>query len=374
MIVQLAAALMTDLEEAHRRERITGFRAWSVALPLRRRLYHATADVSALTSVLVEVELSDGVRGHAEVRSNGAYATGEDEAAIAAALRTVPAKGKAIDDLGDELLGRSVLAAMAVDIALWDAIARRSGLPLYRAWNPAAAEAGSVRTHAQIGFGDVDTAVDLARSFVAVGFDRLKIRVGAADPQYDVARVRAIRRAVGPEVAFVIDVNGSWTYDTAAEGIDALADLGVAWIEQPAMSVGDLARLRRHAAVPVYADESVRGPESVGDLVEADAVDGVHLKLEKSGTAALLFQTAALARANGLKVALGQMDQGQLGCAVTTHLAVALGLERAELWGWAEVARDLADTMVMRSGRVAVPVGAGNGIDSIDTAFAQEIL
>jgi L-alanine-DL-glutamate epimerase-like enolase superfamily enzyme len=365
---------MADLETAHRYERISGLRAWSVSFPLRRRLHHATVDVSNLTSIVVEVQLSDGFRGRAEVRSNGAYATGEDEAAIVAALRAAPPEGKSIDDVGDQLSRHSTLARMAVDTAVWDALARRSGLPLYRVWNPAAPQADSVRTHAQIGFSDVDTAADLARSFVDAGFDRLKIRVGAADMSVDVARVRAIRRAVGPDVVFVVDANGGWTYDTAAEAIDAIAEAGVAWVEQPVMDAADLARLRKHAAVPVYADESVRDPASIELLVSADAVDGVHLKLEKCGTAGLLFQTVAAARANGLEVALGQMDQGQLGCAVTAHLAAALGLERAELWGWADIARDLTDTMVMRSGCVSVPAGIGNGIDSIDTTFAREIL
>jgi len=362
------------LEKGHELETIAGFRAWSVELPLRRRLRHATADVSALTSIVVEVELADGVRGHAEVRSNGAYATGEDESVIVSALRAVRLKGRTIGDLGGELPGRSMLAWMAIDTAAWDAVARRSDQPLYRVWNPTAADAHSIRTHAQIGFGDVGTSVDLARSYAAAGFDRLKIRAGAPDLPADIARVRAIRRAVGPEVSLVVDVNGGWAYDTAAAAIDALADLGIAWIEQPVQAVADLARLRKAAAMPVYADESVRDAASIASLVAADAVDGVHLKLEKSGTATRLFHTVAAASASGLEIALGQMDQGQLGCAVTTHLAAALELERAELWGWAGIARDLADTLVMSSGSVAVPTGAGNGVGSIDTTFAQEIL
>jgi L-Ala-D/L-Glu epimerase len=365
---------MVNLETTHRHEQVTGIRAWAVSLPLRRPLQHATADVSALTAVLVEVQLSDGIWGRAEVRSNGAYATGEDETAIAGALCAVPTEGRSVGELGDELSGHSRLAWMAVDTAAWDALARRFGVPLYRAWNPTAAKADSVRTHAQIGFGNVDSAVHLARSYVGAGFDRLKIRVGAPDLRTDVERVRAIRQVIGAEVEFILDANGGWTYDTAAAGIEALADMGIAWVEQPVMAESDLARLHGHSALALYADESARDPESVESLAAANAVDGVHVKLEKCGSAALLFQTVAAARANGLKVALGQMDQGQLGCAVTTHLAIALGLDRAELWGWEGVTRDVTDTMMMRDGCVAVPAGAGNGVDSMDTTFAREIL
>lgn len=374
MTSQTTDGATTNLVKVHSAETITGLRAWSVALPLRRRLHHATADVWALTSVVVEVELSNGARGLAEVRSNGAYATGEDETTILEALRAASPKGRTIDEIGGELSGRSLLAWMAVDTAAWDAVARSSDLPLYRAWNRAAAATDSIRTHAQVGFGDVAAAEDAARTFTAAGFDRLKVRVGAPDLSSDVARIQAIRWAVGPDVTLVVDVNGGWNYDTAAAGIEALAELGVAWIEQPVMAVSELARLRKATDVPIYADESVRDADSVELLTAADAVDGVHLKLEKCGTAARLFQSVARARVNGLAVALGQMDQGQLGCAVTTHLAAALGLERAELWGWAGIAQDLTDTLVMRDGCVALPPGAGHGVAAIDTTFAQEIL
>jgi L-alanine-DL-glutamate epimerase-like enolase superfamily enzyme len=359
---------------SHDAEVIRRLRGWTVSLPLAARLRHAGTDVAALTSVLVEVELSDGIRGHAEVRANGAYATREDEAVIVPALRALRPEGKTVCEIDDELAARSRLARMALDVATWDALARRVELPLYQMWNSAAAHVDSVRTHAQIGFGDSDTAAESARSFVAAGFDRLKIRVGGPDMATDIGRVHTIRQAVGPAIELIVDANGAWTYDTAAAAIDALADIGVTWVEQPVMAIEDMARLRRHAAVPIYADESARDSESVERLAAAGAADGVHLKLEKCGTARLLFQTAAAARANGLKIALGQMDQGQLGCAVTTHLAVALELDRAELWGWASIARDVTDAMEMHHGCVAVPVGPGNGIEFIDTSFAQEIL
>lgn len=374
MSSRTADAVADDLVRTHSTETVTGFQAWSVSLPLSGRLRHASVDVCALTAVVVEVELSGGGRGLAEVRSNGAYATGEDEDTIVTAVRELRPLGRPVDEVGAQLSGRSMLAWMAFDTAAWDAVARGCDLPLYRAWNRAAPPTEWVRTHAQIGFGDVATAEKRARRFATAGFDRLKVRVGAPELATDIARLRAVRRAVGPDVTLVVDANGGWTYDRAAAGLDALADLAVAWVEQPVMTVSELARLRRDTDIPLYADELVRDADSVDALAAADAVDGVHLKLEKCGTAARLFQAVARARVNGLAVALGQMDQGQLGCSVTTHLAAALRLERAELWGWSGITRDLTDTLVMRRGSVALPAGPGHGIAHIDTTFAQEIL
>ncbi|BDY26701.1 mandelate racemase/muconate lactonizing enzyme family protein [Mycolicibacterium mageritense] len=363
----------TSLLQQHLHDTVHSFRAWTVSLPLGRRLHHATADVAALTAVVVEVELSDGARGYAEVRSNGAYATGEDESTIVSALRAAPPTGKTLNDIAGDLSGRSCLALMAIDTAAWDALARRKDIPLYRAWNDVAAETSAVRTHAQIGFGDADAARTLAESFVAAGFDRLKVRVGAPDLSADIARLQAIRAAVGPEVRLVIDANGGWTYDQAAAGIDAITTIGADWIEQPVMSIAEMARLRRNSGTAIYADESVRDVASVEALIAAEAVDGVHLKLEKAGTVAQLFQTVARARVNGVSVTIGQMDQGRLGCAVTTHLAAALGSERAELWGWAGLTRDLTEQLAVEDGCVLIPHDAGHGITDVDTSFAQEI-
>lgn len=349
---------------------LVALRAWTVTLPLRHALRHATADLPALVSVVTEVELASGVRGHAEVRGNGEYATGETVELVEHALAEVDVVDRRPADVVAELSQSSVLACMAVDVAVWDATARERELSLARAWNADARPLQRVRTHAQIGFGDIAPCVTLARQYVDMGFDRLKIRVGG-DPAHDVARVRAIRAEVGDSCSLVIDANGGWSRDDAVTAVAALSDQEIAWVEQPVATIDDLQHVRDLYALPVFADESARGPESVRSLV--GRVDGVHVKLEKCGTVRRLLETVESARAHGLRVALGQMDQGRLGCAVTTQLAVALGLERAELWGWAAVERDLTDVPLLDAGAVVVPDGVGNGVETIDLSNAKEI-
>lgn len=352
------------------RARIHQLRIWTARLPLNTPLVHATADAPYLESVVVEVGLDTGVRGRAEVRGNGEYATGEDTPRILKALLTVDLAGGPVDatETIHSLLTESKLAAMALDVAVADASARALDLPLHRYWAPSSVGVTSVRTHAQIGF--LDDAVR-ARHLAAAGFDRLKVRVGTADSKADLARLRDIADAAGPEMQLIVDANAGWSLEQALEVELALRDLPVVWLEQPVATVTELSLLREQSEVPIYADEVARDAATVQAL--AGMVDGVHLKLEKCGTVASLFETVEAARDAGLAVALGQMDQGRLGCAVTTHLAVALGFPRAELWGCASITRDLTDELCMVDGGVHVPTGAGTGIDRIDTNLLKEV-
>ncbi|MFE7030892.1 mandelate racemase/muconate lactonizing enzyme family protein [Streptomyces sp. NPDC057621] len=386
-----------------------------VALPLRRRLRHTTADTGELVQVVLRLVLADGQAGWAETRGNGAYATHHTTDSIVAALAGLPA---VTDPLWNDpaALAASVArhcppAAMLLDVAYRDATARVRGVPLAEALRaeygdvltalvpgspgrPGATAAPSATatraataapggaavpgengipttlpTHAAIPFGTPKEAAELTASAAASGFRRVKIRVGG-DPFLDSARIAAARTAAdrvsGPgAVVLAADANGGWDPDTALAATPWLARYGVAWLEQPTRP-GDLpamARVRAESPVPVWADEDVRDAADVHTVADLAAADGVHLKLEKAGTVAALAEAVAAARERGLDVALGQMDCGRLGCATTAHLAAGLGLTVAELWGYANVAHDLATGLRLRDGAILLPDAPGLGVD-----------
>ncbi|MFG3689832.1 mandelate racemase/muconate lactonizing enzyme family protein [Micromonospora sp. NPDC047740] len=331
-----------------------------LASPLR----HASADLAVLDEVFVRVQLDRDTVGWAEVRGNGGYATGETAEVILAALGDLPQPSDPVwrrpRHLLDSLRRRSRLAAMALDVALRDAHARQAGQPLHVHLGAPAID--RIPTHAQVGFGTAEDAYRLAADAVAAGFTRLKVRVGShADPD----RLAAVRDAAGPNLAIIADANGAWTVPQASAAMTWLAQAGVAWIEQPVPPGDDdgLAEVRRRARVPVYADESARDADSVRRLADRGCVDGVHLKLEKCGTVDRLAEAVETARARSLQVALGQMDQGRLGCAATAQLAPALGVADAELWGCASVVADVAGPLCLERGAVLLPSAPGLGVE-----------
>lgn len=359
--VSVTAPCETGLGQAiarHGRQPLRSLSWWAISHPLARPLRHASADAATLESIVVAADIG-GTVGFAEVRANGAYATGEDGRLIESALSAV-ALGVSVEETTEALLPISHLAAMAIDIAAWDALGHREATPLYRLLG--GEETFGVETHAQIGFGDVPEAAALAARFVGEGFRRVKVRVGSSDPTLDIRRLRAIRKVVGAEVVVTADANAGWSLEQAQSVMASFADLAVTWIEQPVASSAQLRILSEQNFIPIRADESVRGDASIRELGEKRAVHGVHLKLEKSGTVARLVSSIAQARAAGFDVALGQMDQGRLGCAATTHLAAGLGFRSAELWGCAEILDDIAGPLTIDRGTVLVPQGPGLGV------------
>ncbi|SDE68829.1 mandelate racemase/muconate lactonizing enzyme family protein [Auraticoccus monumenti] len=340
---------------------LRGLSWWSLHHPLRRSLTHASVTTDILEALIVRADFDD-VAGWAEVRTNGRYATGEDTGTVLTALTRTPLLDRTVEQGTTDLLPCSRLAAMALDVAAHDAAARAGGRALHLLLG--GPPTSRLATHAQVPFGTVGEAGLRAREAVTDGFGRIKVRVGGPDVDHDIARVAAVRAAAGDGVELLTDANAGWDLAQAVQASGRLAPLGVRWLEQPVRGVADLARVSASSDVPVRADESVRDADDVAVLAAADAVQGVHLKLEKTGTVARLRTAVAVARSAGLHVALGQMDQGRLGCAATTSLAAGLGIEEAELWGCADVdpTDDVAGPLILLEGSVLVPQGPGLGV------------
>lgn len=364
-----AGGVFARASAAQRAQRLTDVTWWPVELPLASALRHASADTSALTSAIVRV-VADGRVGHAEVRTNGAYATGEDAAVVDAALRSVVGAPVTVGETTDGLLRASRLAAMAVDVAAWDALSRGAGAPLHRVLG-GAGTTRRVSTHGAVAFGSVADATRLAARYVAAGLRRVKVRIGG-DPADDLARVGAVRGVVGPDVEIVVDANAGWGVDDAVSALDPLGAMGVTWFEQPVtglealLAVTTAARARRGAgsgSPRIRADESVADAAGVARLAAGSVVDGVHLKVEKAGTVARLAEAVAGARTAGLGVAVGQMDQGRLGCAATAHVASGLGVDEVEAWGFAHVSRDVAGPLELDDGAIVLPDRPGLGVE-----------
>ncbi len=168
-------------------------------------------------------------------------------------------------------IGPSMRALSALDIALWDLKGQAAGLPLhvllggYRTTVPVLM-AGMYYTEGRRPEDDAREAAGYAEQ----GFRMIKMMGGVAPFAEDLARLRAVRSAVGPEIGVALDVNGAWSDATAAIAhARALAELNVAFIEEP-MPPEDLAGLRALAAaspVPIAVGERVNGRAVFRDLV-----------------------------------------------------------------------------------------------------------
>ena len=173
-----------------------------------------------------------------------------------------------------------------------------------------------VRVNALIPAVTPETAAALAAGLVDV-----KVKVGVDVGSVDVDRVAAVRNAIGPRARLRVDANGAWDVDNAVSMINRLAPFDVELVEQPVASLGDLATVRRRVAVPLAADECVRGVDDARRLAALGAADALVVKVQPLGGIAATLEVAAAA---GVPVIVSSMYETSVGLAAGLALAAAL--------------------------------------------------
>ncbi|WP_396654361.1 o-succinylbenzoate synthase [Microbacterium sp.] len=140
----------------------------------------------------------------------------------------------------------------------------------------------------------------------------------------DVARVRAVRAAMGPEGRIRLDANGGWNVDEAEHAVHALAEFDLEYLEQPCASVAELAELRARIAdwdIPVAADESVRKADDPLAVARAGAADLIVVKAQPLGGVRRALEIVAEA---GLPAVVSSALDTSIGLSMGVALAAAL--------------------------------------------------
>jgi L-alanine-DL-glutamate epimerase-like enolase superfamily enzyme len=259
---------------------VEGIAATAYTVPTESPESDGTLAWDETTVVLVEVE-AGGVGGLGFSYTGEAAALVIDRrlapVVIGRAAMDIPAAWSAmvaaVRNVG--LPGLAATAISAVDIALWDLKARLLDLPLVTLLGAARER---VPIYASGGFTsyDFDELGEQLASWVAGGTDQVKIKVGRS-PRDDVARVRAARRAIGPDVALFVDANGAYVTKQALALAEEFARLGVSWFEEP-VSSDDLEGLRllsqrAPAEMEIAAGEYGYEPAYFRRMLAAQAVD-----------------------------------------------------------------------------------------------------
>jgi o-succinylbenzoate synthase len=150
-----------------------------------------------------------------------------------------------------------------------------------------------------------------------------KVKVGEAGQSLDddVARVAAVRAALGGAGKVRVDANGGWSVEQAITAIGRLAEFDLEYVEQPVASVEDLALVRRRVDVPIAADESIRRADDPYRVIEQDAADIAVLKAQPLGGVAACLH---LAEALGIPVVVSSALESSVGIAAGVALAAAL--------------------------------------------------
>jgi L-alanine-DL-glutamate epimerase-like enolase superfamily enzyme len=342
---------------------VIGLSALRVRVPFRRPFATATGMWLHRDAWILLLEAADGRLGLGEAVLEP-EATEVEETIIARAIREAAGRANHGDLPGAaelELLGRPGRAVRAaLDSARLDLALAPDGAP--------------VPVNGTIGFAGPREGAEAALQAIEAGFTTLKLKAGAERETADlVARVRAIRRAVGSHVRLRIDVNGAWDLPTAEERLAAIARFDIEFVEQPlpADDTAGAAELRGRVAVPIAADEAVYAPGAARRLLEATAADVLVVKPARVGGPVAVAEIAAAAAARDVPVVVSTLFETGIGVAAARACAAALpsvpwrgsvgglphGLATAGL-----LEHDLLRApLVVDAGLMTAPAGEGSG-------------
>jgi glucarate dehydratase len=359
--------------------RIADLEAWPVRVPLEAPYEMAPGVVAGIHRTVVRLTTEDGVVGLGETPSPGDASrlrgelretlVGEDAAELRARLGARPlprpahrADGKVL--IEDPLAG--------VEIALWDVAAREAGVPLH--------DLLGGRHRPQVAFseyfayraGREQTPADVARYCARMveehGSTVFEGKVAVRTLDEDVALVREVRSAIGPDRALRLDANMGWRLETAQRGLARLEPYDVANVEEPVASFHDLAVLRRSSAIPF----SAHTPD-LALAAELGVPDTIVVGLAPAGGIAGTRRFVASCEEAGVGF---WFYSGDLGIATAAYLHVAAAtpfLDRPSqsLLRWTTDDVVVGGPFSPQGGVVGVPTGPGLGVELDERALAR---
>ena len=269
---------------------LEGIRARPVVVRLARPIVNRTVAIEDWPLILIDLYTQEGVIGRSYL-----------EPYLVKAMRyLIPA----LNDLGDLLKGRaiapvelfdaareslrsvgyegqSLIAVSGLDMAAWDALARAANVPLCVLLG---GSVGSVKAYNSNGLwlkepGAVaDEAVALLNEG---GFEALKLRLGRARSDDDLAAIEAVQAAVGDQIKLMIDYSQALDLSEALQRCHMIDDLGLAWIEEPIVydNLDGCARLTAELKTPLQMGENFYGPRDLHKAIQQKACDLVMPRL-----------------------------------------------------------------------------------------------
>ena len=309
--------------------KITDIQLGMISIPLKTPFKTALRRVDTAQDLIVKVVTDDSAVGYGNAPAT-VVITGDSHESVATAIKNTigPAimgmdirDREAITDKIQHAMVHNTSAKAAVDIAVHDLFGQYYGLPLWRFFG---GRTKSITSDLTISVNNPAVMVEDAKKAVARGYRNLKLKVGVG-ADIDMARVKAIREAVGPAITIRLDANQGWRVKEAIRTIRKMEDTGldIELIEQPvpAADIDGLKNVTNHVDTPIMADEAAFSPRDVFRLIAMRACDLINIKLIKEGGLAPAAQIAAMAKAMDMECMMGCMLESKVGITAAASLS-----------------------------------------------------
>ena len=294
--------------------RVTQVETRALKLPLAAPIGSALGAIEGFGVILVTVRTDGGVTGE-----NLVFTLNDRRTKV---LRQM------VDDLADQIVGFdaghiaafwarawkdinfighqgvAVMAISAIDGALWDALGKAAGLPLYRLLGGAGSSVPLYHSGGLWLSRSTDELVEEAGRFMAQGFKAMKMRLGNADPRVDAARVRAVREAIGPNIKLMADANQGQTEAKAIRLGRLLEEFDLTWFEEPlpAWDLDGLARVAAALDTPIASGETEYTRYGFRRMLELRSADILMPDLQRVGGVSEFMRVGHMAQAYDVAV------------------------------------------------------------------------
>lgn len=343
-----------------------------VCVPMPQPHRTASGAITESPLVLTDVIAEDGVIGHSIVFTYTRAALKPTAELIRnfeefiKGDRIAPAEIEQKLSKRFRLLGTQGLVGMAlaaIDMALWDALARSCAKSLVSLLGGVEKP---IPAYGAVGYDGIADSAKVAEEWANRGFRGVKAKIGYPSAQEDIAVIRAIRKATGEPFAIMVDYNQSLTPADAIQRLRILDDEGLTWIEEPTLAhdYAGHAQVAREIKTPIQCGENWWGTLDMQHAIDAQASDFMMPDVMKIGGVTGWLRAAALAQTHGIRLSnhLWPEISAQLMCLTPT----AHWLEYADWWNPV-----IAEPLAVKEGMAIVAGAVGTGVDWNEKVVAR---
>ena len=244
-----------------------------------------------------------------------------------------------VNHLLKQQLNKSSSTLAIVDMALYDMLARKAQLPLYKLLG---GYRNSIKTSITITILPLEETLKQAKEFKKKGFSVIKLK-GGLNLNEDIEKIIKLREVLGNEVALRFDANQGYSRKQSIIFMDKTKEANIEIFEQPTHQDNNkrLGKVTNSSETPVMADESIKTLSDAYHLVSNNLINMVNIKLMKVGGILEAQHINSVAKAAGMEVMIGCLDECQLGISAGLHFALSRpNIEFADLDGHLDLLND----------------------------------
>lgn len=252
-------------------------------------------------------------------------------------------------------------ALAMVDMALYDIMARKADLPLYQLLGGFRHQ---IATSITIGIVPLAETLEQGKRHLKDGFNIIKLK-GGLNLEEDIEKVLKLRENLGNDFLLRFDANQGYTFDQSVEFMKLIKTAHLEIIEQPTSMGKDtrLGKVTQAVSVPVMADESLKTLTDAFRLASNEVIDMINIKLMKVGGIFESQHINSVAKAAGIEVMIGCLDESALGISAGLHFALSrANIEYADLDGHLDLLNDpFSGLFNLKNGVLSPAEGPGLG-------------